>query len=162
MDMDPSRIEQGTPTTMSIVEPSSPEQFEQYYDLRWRVLRAPWRQPRGSEKDEREDDSIHLMVCDNSNQVIGVGRLHLNSPKQAQIRFMAVETEYQREGIGSKLLLALEEKAKALGAEEIIFEARANIAGFYKRFGYKTIAQGNTLFGSIYHYKMSKNIKNEQ
>ena len=147
---------------MSVVEPSTPEQFEQYYDLRWRILRAPWRQPRGSEKDELENDSIHLMVSDNDNRVIGVGRLHLNSPKQAQIRFMAVETDYQREGIGSKLLLALEEKAKSLGAEEIIFEARANIAGFYKRFGYKTIAPGNTLFGSIYHYKMSKNIKNEK
>ena len=147
---------------MSVVEPITPEQFEQYYDLRWRILRAPWRQPRGSEKDELENDSIHLMVSDNDNRVIGVGRLHLNSPKQAQIRFMAVETEYQREGIGSKLLLALEEKAKSLGAEEIIFEARANIAGFYKRFGYKTIAPGNTLFGSIYHYKMSKNIKNEK
>lgn len=160
--MDISCIEQNTPSTISIVEPSTPEQFEQYYDLRWRILRAPWRQARGSERDEREDESIHLMACDNANQVIAVGRLHLNSPQQAQIRFMAVETEHQREGIGSKLLFALEEKAKALGAEEIIFEARANIAGFYKRYGYKTIAPGNTLFGSIYHYKMSKNIKNEQ
>ena len=108
--MDPSRIqEQDTAAMMSVVEPSTPEQFEQYYDLRWRILRAPWRQPRGSEKDELENDSIHLMVSDNDNRVIGVGRLHLNSPKQAQIRFMAVETDYQREGIGSKLLLALEE-----------------------------------------------------
>ncbi|MDH5182204.1 MAG: GNAT family N-acetyltransferase, partial [Gammaproteobacteria bacterium] len=107
---------------------------------------------------EREDDSCHLMVLDNDGRIIGVARLHMNTPQQAQIRFMAVETRQQRQGIGKKLLLALEDKAREWGAEEIIFEARANIAGFYKRFGYKTLAPGNTLFGNIYHYKMHKHL----
>lgn len=138
------------------VEPVTTAQFEQYYDLRWRILRAPWKQPRGSERDEREEDGYHLMVVDEEQRIIGVARLQLNTPQQAQIRFMAVETRQQRQGVGKMLLLALEEKAREWGAEEIIFDARANIAGFYKRFGYQTLAPGNTLFGSIYHYKMHK------
>ncbi len=143
---------------LRLVEPSTAEQFEQYYDLRWRILRAPWKQPRGSEKDIMEDDSYHLMVVDVTDKVIGVARLHLNTPQQAQIRFMAVETREQRKGIGKMLLFALEEKAIEWGAEEIVFDARANIEGFYKRYGYTTLAPSHTLFGSVYHYKMHKYI----
>lgn len=157
--MEPERAEnlQTTPA-LTLVEPSSPEQFEQYYDLRWRILRAPWKQPRGSEKDIIEEDSYHLMVVDSTGRVLGVGRLHLNTPQQAQIRFMAVETREQRNGIGKMLLQALEAKAMEWCAEEIIFDARANIAGFYKRYGYVTLAPGHTLFDSVYHYKMHKYI----
>ena len=144
---------------MTLVEPSTAEQFEQYYDLRWRILRAPWKQPRGSEKDIMEEDSYHLMMVDSDDKVLAVARLHLNTPKQAQIRFMAVETREQRKGLGKMLLIAMEEKASEWGAEEIIFDARANVAGFYKRYGYVTLAPGHTLFDSIHHYKMHKFIK---
>lgn len=157
--MEPKRAEdyKNIPA-LRLIEPASPEQFEQYYDLRWRILRAPWKQPRDSEKDIMEEDSYHLMIVDSANQVIGVGRLHLNTPQQAQIRFMAVETRQQRLGIGKMLLLALEEKAAQWGAEEIVFDARANIAGFYTRYGYVTLAPGHTLFDSVHHYKMHKYI----
>ena len=155
--MEPERADiiQTSPA-LTLVEPSSPEQLEQYYDLRWRILRAPWKQPRGSEKDILEEDSYHLMVVDPAGQIMGVGRLHLNTPQQAQIRFMAVETREQRKGIGKKLLQALEAKAREWGAAEIVFDARANIAGFYKRYGYVTLAPGHTLFDSVHHYKMHK------
>ncbi|MDH5444198.1 MAG: GNAT family N-acetyltransferase [Gammaproteobacteria bacterium] len=146
-------------SAITLVEPTTDEQFEQYYDLRWRILRAPWKQPRGSEKDIMEEDSYHLMVLEISGKPIGVARLHLNTPQQAQIRYMAVETKEQRKGIGKMLLFALEEKAFEWGAEEIVFDARANIAGFYKRYGYTTIAPGHTLFDSVHHYKMHKYIK---
>lgn len=160
--MEPERTKNPVKTpALALVEPTSPAQLGQYYDLRWRILRAPWKQPRGSEKDILEEDSYHLMVVDNRNQVIGVGRLHLNTPQQAQIRFMAVETRQQRNGIGKMLLLALESKAHEWGAEEIIFDARANIAGFYKRYGYVTLGPGHTLFDSVHHYKMHKYIKNK-
>lgn len=157
--MDLKRAKQYQPSpALTLVEPQTPEQFEQYYDLRWRILRAPWKQARGSEKDIMEEDSYHLMAVDSTGQVIGVARLHLNTPQQAQIRFMAVETRQQRNGIGKMLLLALEAKAVEWGAAEIIFDARANVAGFYKRYGYVTLAPGHTLFNSVHHYKMHKYI----
>lgn len=146
---------------LTLVEPKTSEQFAQYYDLRWRILRAPWKQPRGSEKDTLEENSYHLMVVDADGQAIGVGRLHLNTPQQAQIRFMAVETREQRKGIGKMLLQALEQKAVEWSAGEIVFDARANIAGFYKRYGYVTLAPGHTLFGSVHHYKMHKYINQD-
>ena len=36
---------------MKVLEPKTKEDFKKYYDLRWRILRKPWNQPRGSEKE---------------------------------------------------------------------------------------------------------------
>lgn len=45
-----------------VKQPKTKEDFEKYYDLRYRILRKPWNQPRGSEKDELEKESFHIMV----------------------------------------------------------------------------------------------------
>jgi len=35
-----------------ILRPLSKEDFELMYNLRWKILRKPWHQPKGSEKDD--------------------------------------------------------------------------------------------------------------
>lgn len=60
---------------MEIYEPKSEEDFEKYYDLRWRILRRPWDQPRGSEKDGLEDKSLHVMVCEKDRMPVGEGNI---------------------------------------------------------------------------------------
>jgi GNAT superfamily N-acetyltransferase len=142
---------------MKIKEPKTKEEFEQYYDLRWRILRQPWNQPRGSEKDEKEDESIHIMMVYN-DKVIGCGRGHFNSPTEAQIRYMVVEESYQGKGVGTKILEALERKLIEKGARTIILNARENAGKFYKKHNYKIIEKGHTLFDEIKHYKMRKEI----
>ena len=74
--------------TSSPRSPRTPAEWENYFDLRWRVLRAPWNQPRGSEKDDRETDSEHLMIVGPDSSALAVGRLHFNTPTEAQVRFM--------------------------------------------------------------------------
>ena len=37
---------------MIIRSPSQTSEYNAYYSLRWQVLRAPWKQAKGSEKDE--------------------------------------------------------------------------------------------------------------
>ena len=76
---------------MEIIEPDTAEDYRQYYELRWKILRAPWKQPRGSERDSLDDDSTHLMLVDPARVVTGVGRLHFNNIREAQIRYMAIE-----------------------------------------------------------------------
>ena len=49
---------------MEIRSPKTPQEFEEYYDLRWRILRAPFDEPRGKEKDNLENASIHMMIYD--------------------------------------------------------------------------------------------------
>ena len=76
---------------MIITSPDSQEDFEKYYSLRWKLLRYPWNQPKGSEKDEFEDTAFHVMICENGRIPVGVGRLHINNDGEAQIRYMAGE-----------------------------------------------------------------------
>jgi GNAT superfamily N-acetyltransferase len=142
-----------------VVAPRTDEDFERYFDLRWRILRAPWQQPRGSERDERENESIHLMLRGaDDGEVLAAGRVHLNSPTEAQVRFMAVDSRAQGQGLGSLLLRNLEERARAAGAQRVVLNARASSERFYLRNGYESIGPAATLFGEIAHVKMQKHL----
>jgi predicted GNAT family N-acyltransferase len=143
---------------MKITEPASAEAFEQYYELRWKILRAPWNQVRGSERDDDDGTSTHLMVMGDNNKLIGVGRLHFNSIREAQIRFMAIDVPEQRKGVGSFLLHALESRALQHGASRITLDARETALGFYLKHGYTSQGSGHTLFNSIAHVKMTKSL----
>ena len=143
---------------MRIIEPRSTEEFQRYYELRWKILRAPWNQPRGSERDSRDADSTHLMMIDNRDVVVAVARLHFNSIREAQIRYMAVAVEQQRRGLGSRMLQALEQKAAALGAACIVLDAREAALGFYVRQGYSAEGPGHMLYNCISHIRMRKTL----
>ena len=143
---------------MLITEPTSEKDFELYYDLRWRILRKPWDQPKGSEKDDLEDKAIHIMVCNEDRIPIGVGRAHFNSSEEAQIRFMAVEEEWQGRGVGGMILSKLEEKIKEKFAKYIVLNARDIAIDFYEKHGYEIVKEAHALFDVIPHYKMRKDI----
>jgi len=69
--------------------------MDQYFELRWRVLRKPWNQPRGSEIDEMDDRAIHLAAYDGDRIVAGAGCI-LNS-EEAQIRVYGSRREIQKQ-----------------------------------------------------------------
>ena len=141
---------------MKVIEPSTADEYQRYYTLRWKILRAPWNQPRGSGQDELESSSSHLMAIDNRQIITGVGRLQFNTISEAQIRYMAIAIEQQRQGTGTLLLKALEDKAVELGAARIVLDAREQALGFYRKQGYKLEDPGHMLFNTIPHVKMRK------
>jgi ribosomal protein S18 acetylase RimI-like enzyme len=143
---------------MKISEPKTKKDFEKYYDLRWRILRAKWNQPKGSEKDNLEDQSIHLM-CKDKADILGAGRAHFNTKDEAQIRYMAVDDNQQGKGIGSKILLELERRAKEKGAKYIVLNSRESAVNFYKKYGYSVVGEAPTMFGVIKHFKMRKDLR---
>ena len=145
-------------STSKLVSPRSARDWEHYFDLRWRVLRAPWRQPRGSEKDDREEQSHHLMVTDDQSQVVAVGRLHFNSPAEAQVRFMAVAPEAQGRGFASAILQEFERLAWVAGARVIVLNARENVQRFYEKHGFVVIGPGPTMFDTVRHVQMRKEL----
>jgi N-acetylglutamate synthase-like GNAT family acetyltransferase len=142
---------------MIIKIPETDEEFFEYYDLRWRVLRAPWNQPKGSERDNLEDKAIHIVAVEN-NKIIGCGRAHFNNAQEAQIRYMAVEHQWQGKGVGKAILCELEKRVIEKGAKKIILHARENVVAFYQKNGYSVIHQSHTLFNEIKHFLMSKEI----
>ena len=142
-----------------IIEPRTDKQFSQYYDFRWLLLRKPWQQAKGSEKDEFENAAEHRMAM-LDDQIIAVGRLHYINNKTAQIRYMAVKTAYGNEGVGKKLYFELENIALSNNIELIILNAREQAIGFYKKMGFEVIKKTHILFNEIQHYELQKKLGN--
>jgi len=138
--------------------PRTPAEWKNYFDLRWRVLRAPWNQPRGSEKDERESESVHFMIVGVDSAALAIGRLHFNTPAEAQVRFMAVDPRARGRGLGSVVLRECERRARAAGAASIVLNARDDVQGFYLRHGFVVVGPGETLFSAIKHVRMRKEL----
>ena len=141
--------------SVEVREPHSQEEWEAYYSLRWRILRAPW-QPDGPDRDETDDTSLHRMVCTATGDVLAVGRLHRVDDQTGQIRFMAVESGRERKGYGSLLLASLEAAARDMKLTEIILQARENAVPFYQHHGYQVKEKTFLLFDEIQHYLMTK------
>jgi ribosomal protein S18 acetylase RimI-like enzyme len=142
---------------MEIRSPKTTSEWEEYYNLRYRILREPWKQPRGSERNEGDATGMHFGLYD-SNQLLGILRLDSMEIGISQIRFMAVETSNQGKGIGENLMLFAEEISKNRGDKKIILHAREIALGFYEKMGYQLIEKSHLLFGEIQHYLMEKNI----
>ena len=145
---------------LHVRQPETEEEFKHYYHLRWKLLRAPWKQPEGSEYDELEDQCFHLMAIDENAQVIAVARLQFNSSSEAQIRYMAVEQPHERQGIGRQLIKTLEQHAKDNHCKQIVLDSRESAIDFYKKSGYKIVEKTYLLFDEIQHYRMIKNLTN--
>ena len=144
---------------MNVTEPKSEQDFEKYYKLRWEVLRKPWHQPEGSEKDDMDFISMHGFLKNDEGDVVAVGRLHFNNPLEGQVRYMAVHHDYRGKNIGGKILEYLEQKAKEKGAEKVILQAREKAVSFYIKNGYSIKEKTFVLFDSIQHYLMTKSLK---
>ena len=147
---------------INIIEPKSSEEFRKYYNLRYEILRKPWNQPKGSEKDKIEEISIHRMIINKkTGNPLAVGRLQFNSKDESQIRYMAVADEFQGQGLGSKIVTSLEDVAREKGCKRIILSARENATQFYTKNGYKTFEKTHLLFGQIQHWLMEKELTTE-
>ena len=144
---------------MKIIEPATSEEFKKYYNLRYEVLRKPWLQPKGSERDEEEETSLHRMIIDEPNgKAVAVGRLQFNTIEEAQIRYMAVSDDYQGKGYGRKMVKALDNIAREKGSQKIILQSRENAVKFYEKNGYKIIEKSYLLFDEIQHWLMEKEL----
>src|SRR6267378_196383 len=91
--------------------PKSPDEWDTSFDLRWRILRGPWGQTRGSERDSMDDSAFHLLLLDSARKPLACGRLHFNAPDEAQVRFMAVDENARGRRYGSRILEGLEAEA---------------------------------------------------
>ena len=101
---------------ISIKIPKTREEFKAYYELRYRVLRAPWGQPKDTEKDDYEPISQHFMaVEDESGKVVGVIKMFEKEPGVGWVSHLAIDPKYQNRGIGRLLMDTVEKAAKDNG-----------------------------------------------
>lgn len=143
---------------LQALSPQTPQDWQDYYELRYQVLRLPLGQPRGSERDELEADSAHRLVRSGDGTVVAVGRLHRLADGWAQVRYMAVADSARGQGLGAVVLKALEQQALSWGCLGITLNAREQAVGFYQHLGYQQGHALPPLYG-IAHQQMTKQLR---
>jgi N-acetylglutamate synthase-like GNAT family acetyltransferase len=133
-------------------------QIDAIIDLRYDILRKPWNQAKETSTDGMEDTAINAFIEDNGKTVT-CGRLQDNGEGVGQIRYMAVDANYQGKGLGSLIVTKLEEEARKINLHTIELQARENAVEFYKSQGYVVKEMSFKLWDIIQHYLMMKEIK---
>ncbi len=144
--------------SITLQTPQTDNDWQNYFELRWKILREPWQQPPGSERDEFEENSFHIMAITQTGQAVGVARIHQLDHMTAQIRYMAVLDSLQGTGIGSLMLARLEKQAQDWKTKTIMLNARDTALEFYLKKGYIKLEATQTLYNRIPHTKMEKQL----
>lgn len=142
---------------ITIKSPYTEKEWEDYFDLRYRVLRKPLDQPLGSERNDGDETGTHFAVYDN-RQLKAIARLDQSDEKITQVRFVAVEANSQGKGYGRLIMEATEQFAKSEGNTKMILHARDYAVDFYTKLNYKTIEPSYKLFGVLQHFLMEKEL----
>lgn len=137
-----------------IIREANSEEFSEVLNLRWRILRKPWNQPKGSETDDMENASISFIALLN-DKIVGTARFHKNTSEEGQIRYLAIDEGFQRQNIGGKLIKYIEWYAMKQ-SKYIRLNARKTAENFFTRLGYKILEEGPLLYGEIPHFVMMK------
>ena len=142
-----------------IISPSSSEEFQSYFKFRWQQLRQPLGMPLGSERDDQEDAAYHCMAIDANHQTIGIGRIHFDSEMTTQIRYMAIDASFQRQGIGTEILHYLLAYADENNAKLCWLKAREEACPFYLKNGFSISGDVDSEL-PIRHLRMEKLLGN--
>jgi len=105
--------------------------------------------------------AVSLVASDQEKKVLGF-IMGYTSGKAGAVYTLDVHPGYRRKGIGSKLLLSLEEKLAQLGAQAIRLEAALDKPGaveLYKKVGYQEREMVRNYYGRGNHaVRMWKNL----
>ena len=143
----------------NLKSPSSYREWREYFLFRYKILRKPIGLHRSTIRDKIEKISYHIMATKNKGEIIGVGRLHFVNAKESQIRYMAVDKNFRKKGVGNAIVQNLEMYSLNNDRNNIILNARENAVIFYSKLGYVNLGIIDVGI-DIKHFQMKKNLKN--
>ncbi len=121
------------------------EERQAAFAIRMRVFVQEQGVPVEEELDEHDATATHALALLDGRPV-GTGRVvcpgkppdsyYAQSRNEARIGRMAVEGDWRRRGIGSRILKALEEAARQQGMAEAVLHAQTYVKAFYAAHGY--------------------------
>ncbi len=142
-----------------IRSPQTKEDFKAYYAVRYRVLREPWGEAKGTEKDDFEAISQHLMaVVEETGEVVGAIKWLEKSSEVAWLSHVAVLPRWQKQGIGRLLVQAVEKAACDAGYHFIGANSRLNSTSYFERLGYQIKGLPSHYFSTIQLVWMEKQL----
>ncbi len=104
----------------------------------------------------KEYEDIHLAYYD-YGRLIGCLVLTKKSKYIVRMRQVAVDTGWQKKGIGKALVLESERIAKKAGYKKMVLHARDVAVAFYKKLNYKKTDKPFVEVG-IKHFSMEKTL----
>ena len=110
--------------------------------------------PEEEEWDALDPQSHHVLARDADGQPIGTGRL---TPEH-KIGRMAVLREWRGRGVGDGLLVALMDRARALGWTEVKLNAQVSALDFYARHGFEAYGE-RFMEAGIEHQAMRRTLE---
>ena len=140
---------------ISIRLPNTPYEWDDYYRLRYLVLRKPLGQPEGSERNEGDLTGEHFALYED-DVLRAIARLDTYTPTISQVRFVAVDTSIQGKGYGKLIMEAVENRSKETGNTKMILHARDYAVPFYEKLNYNIVEKSYKLFDVLQHYLMEK------
>ena len=124
--------------------------------LRDKILRKPLKMKFTPEQLAAEKDDIHLATYLDGKLVACMVMQHY-SQTRIKMRQVAVDTKYQKKGIGQQMVLVSESLAANSGRKIMFCHARAVAADFYEKLNYKKVGDAFKEVG-LKHWKMEKKI----
>jgi GNAT superfamily N-acetyltransferase len=142
-------------TELLFIHPEHPL-YPEELELRFRVLREPLGFPRSAVKFPFEAQSLHL-VARQGGAVVGCVLFNPEEAHGGRLFQMAVTPSLQGQGLGARLVIALEAELARRGFTHVHLHARAPVAPFYERLGYSVYGEPFTEV-NIPHLHMRKTL----
>lgn len=124
--------------------------------IRYKVFVDEQKVPIKLEIDELEDTSLHLVLYD-GKKPIATARIYPLDNKTYQVQRVAVLSEYRNSGVGSKLMLEVEAKARKNKTCKLTLGSQNTAIPFYEKLGY-TISSEEFMDAGIPHHSMIKTL----
>lgn len=112
------------------------ELYQQACQLRYQLFYQPHGLSFDSVFNSQETESIHLGIVE-QNLLVAYGQLTQQNDRTYKISQMVVHPNYQRQGLGKKVLAELIAIAKQNNANQIVLDARISAVNFYQQLGFQ-------------------------
>lgn len=135
------------------------QELEKAFEIRKKVFVEEQKVSIEEEFDKYETSCEHILAF-NTNQAIATARLRVVD-NIAKLERICVLPLYRKEGIGKKLIKALEEIALNKQLKKAKLHAQTKAQSFYEKLGYKVVDKPFVEAG-IEHILMIKELKSEE
>ena len=112
--------------------------YDELVELRYKVLLEPLGLKFLDMYREKEMNYLHIGCVESMDDNL-VGGLMLVPVNDEEIRLMqvAVDSKYQREGVGREMVKYAEKRAREAGYSRIVMHAMLSVVHFYEKLGYR-------------------------
>ncbi|QDT14916.1 GNAT family N-acetyltransferase [Alienimonas californiensis] len=136
--------------------PFGSAEYRQEYELRDEVLRRPLGHRLADDDLSGEAEQLHFGLFDAESLLACVVAVPL-APGDVKLRQMAVRPDAHGQGLGRRLMEAVEQELTGRGVSRVTLHARATAVGFYEKLGYRRVGE-EFVEVTIPHFKMQKDL----